>query len=130
MADLNSEISAASQEQANGIEQISKAMNQLDQAIQSNAASSEQVASSASEMSNQAECLSGLVFDLNRFINGMTSDHQKKTQNNGHVNNNTTLKFPKKSKAKSQAAGTLKMTPAQSFPLDEKESEIGKAEGF
>ena len=70
VADLNSEISAASQEQANGIEQISKAMNHLDQAIQSNAASSEEVASSANGMLGQAESLSGLVGEMRNFITG------------------------------------------------------------
>ena len=76
VADLNSEISAASQEQANGIEQISKAMNQLDQAIQSNAASSEQVASSSSEMSSQASALADQVKKLRQFVNGQLVPHQ------------------------------------------------------
>jgi methyl-accepting chemotaxis protein len=70
VADLNSEISAASQEQANGIEQISKAMNHLDQAIQSNASSSESVASAATEMSSQAESLSELVTQMKQFVGG------------------------------------------------------------
>lgn len=70
VADLNAEISVASKEQANGIEQISKAMNQLDQAIQGNAASSQEVASSAEEMSAQAKTLTQSVNKLRGFING------------------------------------------------------------
>ena len=84
VAELNSEISAASQEQANGIEQISKAMNHLDQAIQSNAASSEEVASSATEMSSQAETLTGLVLNMQSFVTGReeqrTVAHSHKTK--------------------------------------------------
>lgn len=73
VSDLNAEISAASQEQANGIEQISKAMNHLDQAIQSNASSSEEVASSAQEMSVQSDCLIETVQELKGFVEGMKS---------------------------------------------------------
>lgn len=70
VSDLNSEIAAASAEQANGIEQISKAMNHLDAAIQSNASSSQQVAGLATEMSSQANSLTNLVDDLRHFIEG------------------------------------------------------------
>nr|WP_295905758.1 methyl-accepting chemotaxis protein [uncultured Bdellovibrio sp.] len=70
VADLNSEISVASQEQASGLEQISKAMNQLDQATQGNAASSEEVAASSEEMSAQAVLLAELVMDLRGLVQG------------------------------------------------------------
>ena len=73
VADLNAEISAASQEQANGIEQISKAMNHLDSAIQMNANSSQEVASAATEMTSQAECLNDQVGHLMGFVEGKTS---------------------------------------------------------
>ena len=70
VAELNSEISAASQEQANGIEQISKAMNHLDSAIQKNASSSEEVAASAEEMSSQSVQLVQYVGNLKEFVEG------------------------------------------------------------
>ena len=91
VADLNSEISAASQEQANGIEQISKAMNHLDQAIQSNASSSESVASSATEMSSQAESLSDLVSQMKQFVGGgneLVSDNNVHQLNVKNMNSN------------------------------------------
>ena len=74
VADLNSEISAASQEQANGIEQISKAMHHLDSAIQQTASFSEEVASSSDNMSSEAQELLNLVNQLKGFVEG----HQKK----------------------------------------------------
>ncbi|WP_413560424.1 methyl-accepting chemotaxis protein [Bdellovibrio sp. HCB209] len=80
VADLNGEISAGSTEQATGIEQISKAMNQLDQATQGNAASSEEVAASSEEMSAQAQALSGLVGELQILVNGT-----KKTTESSHI---------------------------------------------
>lgn len=73
VAELNSEIAAASNEQAHGIEQISKAMNHLDQAIQMNASSSQKVAKSASDMSLQSQSLSEVVGNLNKFIEGKTN---------------------------------------------------------
>lgn len=118
VADLNSEISAASQEQANGIEQISKAMNHLDSAIQSNASSSEEVASSAEEMSSQSVCLVDLVNELKTFVNGIAQDAEIKT---GPKMNATNVKrLPKKGIDKKN----------QRFPLDDKEASIGEAQGF
>ena len=43
VAKLNSEIAAASKEQANGISQISKAMSELDQTVQRNSDATAQV---------------------------------------------------------------------------------------
>lgn len=71
VADLNNEISSASEEQSNGISQISKAMNELDTATQQNASASEEVAASSEEMSSQAVVLQGLVHDLNGLVYGL-----------------------------------------------------------
>lgn len=66
------EISQASQEQANGLTQISLAMNQLDQSTQSNAASSEETSASAEALSVQATTLRSLVGNLSRVVDGRT----------------------------------------------------------
>lgn len=125
VADLNSEISAASQEQANGIEQISKAMNHLDQAIQSNASSSEEVASSAEEMSSQSECLKQLVGQLRKFVNGAAGAHYSEEPNESHEVQKVKIK-PKATKIV-----TKQKTAANVLPFDEKnDGHIGKAEGF
>ncbi len=60
-ADLIQEISGASREQSAGVEQIAKAMTQLDTIIQQNASASEEMASMAEELSGQAEQLSRTV---------------------------------------------------------------------
>jgi methyl-accepting chemotaxis protein len=53
-ADLVQEIASASQEQSTGVEQVGKAMMQLDDVIQQNASASEEMASMAEELSSQA----------------------------------------------------------------------------
>ncbi|WP_041577528.1 methyl-accepting chemotaxis protein [Bdellovibrio bacteriovorus] len=70
VADLNNEIAAASSEQTTGIQQISKAMNQLDQGSQANAASSEEIAASSEEISAQAQQMQSMVVSLNEVIQG------------------------------------------------------------
>ncbi len=56
-AELVQEISAASREQASGVDQINKAIQQLDQVIQQNASASEEMASTSEELASQAEQL-------------------------------------------------------------------------
>ncbi|AHZ86323.1 methyl-accepting chemotaxis protein [Bdellovibrio bacteriovorus] len=70
VADLNNEISMASEEQSTGISQISKAMNQLDQSVQSNAASSEEIAGTAQEINTQAAIMKNVVDELNNVVYG------------------------------------------------------------
>ncbi len=70
VADISNEIAAASQEQTTGLSQISKAMNELDQATQRNAATSEEVAASSDSMMAQAVDLQNLVQELNQLIHG------------------------------------------------------------
>ena len=70
VADLNGEISTASQQQSVGLGQISTAMSQLDQVMQGNAATSEEAAASAEELSNQAVALQEQVNSLTTIIDG------------------------------------------------------------
>ncbi|HSB64833.1 MAG TPA: methyl-accepting chemotaxis protein [Thermoanaerobaculia bacterium] len=56
-ADLVQEVAAASNEQASGVTQISRAMGQVEQVTQRNASASEELASTAEEVSSQAEAL-------------------------------------------------------------------------
>jgi methyl-accepting chemotaxis protein len=64
-ADLIQEISAASEEQASGIRQISESMGNLDQATQQSAAASEELAATSEELSGQAEQLQQTVAYFN-----------------------------------------------------------------
>ncbi len=55
VAEYNQNISVTSAEQQQGINEITKAMNQLDQSSQKNAASSEEIAGNALELSQQTQ---------------------------------------------------------------------------
>lgn len=68
--EMAGEISTATSEQARGIQEITKAMAQLDQVTQQNAATSEEAASSAEELSAQAESLKSVVNVLIQTIKG------------------------------------------------------------
>ncbi len=70
--ELASEVSAASQQQSQGIEQITHAVSEMDKVTQSNAAGAEECASSAEEMNAQATELQAAVGDLRRLVGGST----------------------------------------------------------
>ncbi len=61
VADIVAEIAASSKEQAAGIAQLTKAVGDMDQITQQNAASSEESSSAAEELNGQAEELASLV---------------------------------------------------------------------
>lgn len=58
---MTNEISTACQEQSLGVQEITRAMNQLDQVTQTNATTSEEAASAAEQLSTQATSLQGVV---------------------------------------------------------------------
>lgn len=70
VSSLNGEIATASSEQADGIKQISTAMNQLDQSAQSNAGSSEEIAATADELTSQAIQMQKIVEGLADLVLG------------------------------------------------------------
>ncbi len=70
VAMLANEISSASVEQSQGVQEINKAMGMLDQVTQTNAQTSNHASSIAGEMSNQADRLKDLVEDLLKVVNG------------------------------------------------------------
>jgi methyl-accepting chemotaxis protein len=68
--DLVAEIAATSQEQAQGAEQISKAVILMDTVVQANAANAEESASAAEELFAQAEQMKGVVGGLVTLVSG------------------------------------------------------------
>jgi methyl-accepting chemotaxis protein len=61
VTDIVGEIAAASQEQATGVDQMSKAMTQMDQVTQANAAQTEELSSTAQALTVNAEEMLGMV---------------------------------------------------------------------
>lgn len=76
------EISTASQEQTQGVIQISKAVSQMEQVTQSIASNAEESAASSEELNAQAENMKQIVIDLNRFIYGSDIISHKASKNN------------------------------------------------
>ncbi len=70
VTDIMAEISAASREQSNGIDQVNTAVAQMDKITQQNAALVEQAAAAAKSMEEQTDELSGIVA---AFKIGMTA---------------------------------------------------------
>ena len=69
-ADLIQEITAASNEQSSGAEQIAKAVTQLDSVVQQNAASSEELAATAEELAGQSTNLADTIAFFKTSENG------------------------------------------------------------
>jgi methyl-accepting chemotaxis protein len=67
---LNQEIQASSQSQTEGIGQVNIAVQGLDQMVQRNAATAEEMSSSATELDAQVTALEGAVGTLNTLIQG------------------------------------------------------------
>lgn len=146
VADLNTEIASASAEQTTGIQQISKAMNQLDQSSQSNAASAEEIAATSGEISGLAVTSQKLTEELSAVIHGQgmnkvpprpevsaktpTSKHSAKASN--------VFEISKAPKAK-VASPAKKTAPAKSqaqemIPFDDDNGDlrakVGTTDGF
>lgn len=68
---LNNEIATASVEQSEGIQQITRALHELDKVTQNNAASSEETAAASVELSGQSTSLDKLVDDVGVVLNGV-----------------------------------------------------------
>ena len=112
VSSMAGEISVASQEQAQGVAEITKAMGQLGQMTQINSATSEQCASAAEELSAQAEALKNAVAQLVTTING---DNGK----NEVIRNTPTDsgKILKMKKPANKVIKTVQPTPKQSLPM-------------
>ena len=70
MGELVSEITAASREQAQGIEEINRAVSEMDKVVQQNTAHAEQSASASAEMAAQAGQLKVFVDELAVVLEG------------------------------------------------------------
>jgi methyl-accepting chemotaxis protein len=70
VSDLISGISKASQEQAQGVDQVNTAVSQMDKVTQQNAAGAEESASAAEELSAQAATVKSMVDELSALVGG------------------------------------------------------------
>jgi methyl-accepting chemotaxis protein len=68
--ELVGEIAAASREQAHGVDQINKAITEMNQIIQQVAANAEESASASEELNAQSEKMQDLVLELGAMVVG------------------------------------------------------------
>ncbi|MEW6658969.1 MAG: methyl-accepting chemotaxis protein [Thermodesulfobacteriota bacterium] len=134
------EIAAASLEQAQGVDQINKAVNEMNQVTQQVAANAEESASASEELNAQAEQMKGFVWQLTEIVGGRGNGL------NGHAHHGDIrlqpgpgpslarkLSFPGKGKKDSNGQGVTKLirsentlskasgsdiTPNQIIPLE------------
>jgi len=141
---LVGEITAASQEQAQGIDQISKAVAEMDKVVQQNAANAEESAAAAEQMSAQSEEMKSFVNDLFALVsgngsqNGLSAISRKEKQSSSskekpgstlqQLKNKVRNVLPvpgKKEKGHSHGkdktlqAGNKAIAPEKAFPLEE-----------
>jgi len=80
VGELVGEIAAASNEQAQGIENVNTAIAEMDKITQSNAANAEESASASEEMNAQAEQMKGVVGELIALVGGGAASRAEHTQ--------------------------------------------------
>jgi methyl-accepting chemotaxis protein len=76
MFELVSEITAASNEQAQGIEQVNGAVSEMDKVVQQNAANAEESASASEQMKTQAVQMREWVRQLTALVQGRSNDQR------------------------------------------------------
>lgn len=109
------EISTASQEQSQGISEITRAINQLDHVTHSNAITSQQTASAAVQLDSQTQSTLSYVDQLHEIVNGthmhMTNKPAKRSNNISNV-----VEFPKIEIQKTEAYGHSAITDTEQVP--------------
>jgi methyl-accepting chemotaxis protein len=113
VAQLVSEVAEASKEQSQGINQITTAMSQMDKVTQSNAASAEESASAASQLSIQAGNLMTAVEEITNIVHGGSANAQTRAAISAppSARPQKTLSAPKK-------ATFSKPDPKAALPMD------------
>ena len=103
------EITTASQEQTQGVIQISKAVSQMEQVTQSIASNAEESAAASEQLNAQAENMKQIVGDLNFFIYATHRRHHPSK------NKSSSLKSPEKKSVEVRAEDVISL---EDDPLD------------
>lgn len=114
VAEIITEIAAASGEQSQGIEQVNIAIAEMDKIVQRNAANAEESASASEEMNAQASQLKIFVQDLIILVGGNIN-----SRNQSRATDLKPLKRPPVHPAHKPEPGKDVPTPEQQIPLDD-----------
>jgi len=127
VADLIAEIAAASREQSQGIDQVNKAVVDVDKVTQQNAANAEESSSASEELAAQADQMKAMVNELLALIGGQVSpkntrkaeDTSKKAMDRSSIGKvGTRVHIKKEIPKKSVAFSSGKVDPEQMVPLE------------
>ncbi len=122
VAGLVTEISEASREQSDGINQVNIAISDMDKVVQHNAANAEQSASAAEEMNAQADLLNEYVAQLVKVVTGKNDTKdikgQGKTVKPAELR---TTEMPARPGNQHMIAGSREVRPDQVIPFDDDE---------
>lgn len=122
VGELVGEISAASNEQAEGIAQIKRAVVEMDKIVQQNAAGAEESASSSAELNDQADHMKHFVADLVSIATGTAQKKKKsKLMGESHTVKLLTDNEPEVVKPV-QIQHVKKLNPEKPLPFDEFEN--------
>jgi methyl-accepting chemotaxis protein len=106
-AELIQDVAAASKEQSAGVDQINKAMNQVDTVTQRNASSAEELSSTAEELAAQSKQLQQLM----TFFR-VTSDLQSPREGGKKTFRHHTDRLPRENEATTAGLGTVSVGAA------------------
>ncbi len=126
IGELVGEIAAASGEQAEGIEQVNRAVAEMDKVVQQNAANAEESASAAEELNVQAEQMRQCVRRLSQLIGGATrndcfADGVKQVGERIDVLSKSSIKLGGNSKARSGEPGIKKVDGSRNIEFKPEE---------
>lgn len=133
VGELVAEIAAASAEQFHGIEEVNRAVAEMDKIVQQNAADAEESASNSYEMNAQLKHIRLMIDDFSALIHGGTSE--KSPQISESIETKTLPKaritpaekdkksqLPKPSESKSMQVKEIKeVRPEKLIPFDDEE---------
>ncbi len=134
VAGLVDEIAAASNKQAQGIEEVNKAVAEMDKVTQQNAANAEESASASEEMNAQAEQMKTIVADLTTIVGG-SGNRTGSGQVDIHTETAPAIRRPGKGKRKApgkakalaapgrKQAAQKEVNPEEVIPLDDRDFE-------
>jgi methyl-accepting chemotaxis protein len=116
--ELVAEIAAASGEQAQGVDQLNKAVSEMNNVTQQTAASAEESASAAEELTAQSEVMKGVVGELMTLVSGAQghNGHGAKAHGAGGLKTGLTAMRHSLGRHKGPAASR---PPEQVIPLED-----------
>jgi len=125
IAQLVGEIAAASNEQSQGIDQVNKAVTEMDKVVQQNAASAEESASASEDMNAQALEMKGFVEELVILVgghnNGNGKSHEKHASRSLPKGNRKAAAKISHKDMKAHIAASREVDPKKLIPMGDEE---------